>query len=431
MPSYIGKELSIGAKIAALEIEKEINNLNIKDLSELKLLNPLLEELSKITESQIMITDINGKILITFPKQKSQKTQLISESDIKEALMKEYNIKWIRSPERAFRVIVPLTIDNEKKASLQLYRPIRISKRRYAFSWVFLLIAAIILILLPFPISRGITKPIKQLSEASKKIAKGELGYQTKVRSSGEIGRLADSFNYMSRTLAELNNARRELIADISHELRSPLSRIQTDAEILLDRDLLKEKRDLHLKAICEEVKHLDHLIGDLFEISKMELKKAELNFEPAKLQDIVNSEIAKISSTLKEKVISIETNISQTIPIIKIDKRRISQVIGNLLSNALRYTPEGGKIIIGSKENGDFVEIFVEDNGIGISKEELPKIFERFYRVDKSRTRETGGTGLGLAIAKQIVEAHGGKIFAESELNSGTTITFTLPLQK
>jgi signal transduction histidine kinase len=149
----------------------------------------------------------------------------------------------------------------------------------------------------------------------------------------------------------------------------------------------------------------------------------------PSSLQDALSEAIPKFSPLLEEKDISLKKTIPKDIPLVMMDEKRVGQIIANLLTNSLRYTMKGGTIDIGVTRKDSMVEVWIKDTGPGIPKEELPFIFERFYRVDKSRSRTSGGTGLGLAIAKQFVEAHGGKIWAESEVGKGTCITFTLPI--
>jgi signal transduction histidine kinase len=278
-------------------------------------------------------------------------------------------------------------------------------------------------------LSRYLTRPILELTKIAREMTKGRFGLKVPIRSHDEVGQLTETFNNMSQSLEELHNSRRELFADISHEIRSPLARILSDAEILIDRKMDEDERNQHLQAICTDVKNLDRLIADLSILSRLELNQVEMSFSRSKVEDIILNTASLFTLRTKENNITLKQAVGKNLPEPMIDARRIGQVISNLLTNAIRYTPEGGVIEIGAKQGDQSIEIWVRDNGQGIPEEKLPYIFKRFYRTDKSRSRSTGGTGLGLAIARQFVKAHGGEIFAKSKLGEGTCISFTLPV--
>ena len=292
-------------------------------------------------------------------------------------------------------------------------------------SLIFLFTIGLFTILL----ARVLTKPLRKLTKVAQEMSRGNFGVKVEVGSKDEIGQLGAILNEMSQRLANFHRLRSELLADISHEIRSPLARIQSDAEILIDRQMEKAEMAPHLKAICDEVRNIDHLIEDLYIITRLEQNELELDITPSSLNDVLRQEIAKFLLQLEGKKITVIQNIPASIPSVMMDAMRIGQVITNLLMNSLRYTPEGGSVEIGAGERNGKVEVWVRDTGPGISPEALPYIFDRFYRVDKSRSRTTGGRGLGLAIARQFVNAHGGEIRAESEIGKGTTITFSLPV--
>jgi signal transduction histidine kinase len=254
------------------------------------------------------------------------------------------------------------------------------------------------------------------------------LGIQVAVHSRDEIGELGNAFNDMSARLAQFHRSRSELLADISHEIRSPLARIQTDAEILMDKELGKNEQRQQLQGICEEVQHIDHLIEDLSMLSRLENNQLKMERLPSSIEEVIKKETSRFHLQMEEKSLTLHKNIASKLPMVPMDQKRIGQVISNLLMNAIRYTPAGGIIEIGAQTEGATIRVWVRDTGAGIPRDDLPYIFDRFYRVDKSRSRSTGGTGLGLAIARRFVEAHGGKIYAASEAGTGTCITFTLP---
>ncbi|HUT85189.1 MAG TPA: HAMP domain-containing sensor histidine kinase [Thermodesulfobacteriota bacterium] len=292
-------------------------------------------------------------------------------------------------------------------------------------SLIFIITIAVFTALL----SRILTHPIRELTKVAQEMSKGNFGVKVEVRSKDEIGQLGTTFNEMSQRLADYHKLRMELLADISHEIRSPLARIQSDAEILIDRQMEKEEMAQHLKAICEEVRNIDQLIEDLSMLTRLEQNQVELKIVPSSLENVLAQAIAKFLLQMEEKRITVVQNIPPNIPLVMMDSKRIGQVVSNLLMNSLRYTPEGGNVEIGAQERNGMVEVWVKDTGPGIPQEAIPYIFDRFYRVDKSRSRATGGRGLGLAIARQFVKAHGGQIRAESEIGKGTSITFSLPI--
>jgi two-component system phosphate regulon sensor histidine kinase PhoR len=190
-----------------------------------------------------------------------------------------------------------------------------------------------------------------------------------------------------------------------------------------------KKDREQHLKAICEDVNGINQVIEDLSMLTKIEFNQLQLSPKPASIQHLLTQEISKFRLQMEEKNITLKEILPPSIPLVTMDAKRIGQVISNLLTNSLRYTPHNGNIEIGLEQSGSLVKVWVKDTGPGIPQEALTRIFNRFYRVDKSRSRISGGTGLGLAIAKHFVEAHGGTIQAESEVGKGTCISFTIPL--
>lgn len=393
-------------------------------------LERIIKEVHEKENVSIRVFDSQGNELAAIMEDKLKKTKNISLPIIEETFRNGENfqltIPWWN---KIYVVSVPLTKAGEDIGILQSYYPP--SKKAKEMLPPFIEFYIVILIIAGFTafLSRIFTRPIRELTEVAQEMSKGNLGVKVKVRSKDEIGQLGKTFNEMSQRLADLRKSRKELLADISHEIRSPLARIQSDAEILIDREMEKEQREEHLKAICEEVKNISHLVEDLSMLSRLEHHQFELAISPSSLQDVLSQEISKFRLQLEEKGINLKQTIPTNIPLVMMNAKRIGQVISNLLTNSLRYTPKGGTIDIGLKRKNSMVEVWIKDTGPGIPKEEIPYIFDRLYRVDKSRSRASGGTGLGLAIAKQFVEAHGGHIHAESEIEKGTCIRFTLQI--
>lgn len=228
--------------------------------------------------------------------------------------------------------------------------------------------------------------------------------------------------------LKKLEKIRKDFVANVSHELRTPVTSIRGFSETLLDGALKDEVLcEKFLKIIYKESERLQNLINDLLELSRLEQSEFQLNLEEAPLFEIVDDVVELLKNKVEEKDLEMNVFVSGNTNL-WMDVQRMKQVVINLISNAIMYTPNGGKISIGVNEKEDNVELVVSDTGIGIPEEELPRIFERFYRIDKARSRNSGGTGLGLAIVKHIVDVHHGKIAVDSVVGKGTTFTITLP---
>jgi two-component system phosphate regulon sensor histidine kinase PhoR len=230
--------------------------------------------------------------------------------------------------------------------------------------------------------------------------------------------------------LRHLEKVRQDFVANVSHELRTPISSIKGYAETLLegaleDKDNAKE----FISIIYQDSNRLASLINDLLDLSKIESGKMKMNFVPLDPVSVIKRAVTVIENQAKAKSISIKLDIPVDMPKIKADETRFSQVMINLLDNAIKYSSEGGLVTISAKVNDTALQIDISDTGIGISEKDLSRIFERFYRVDKARSRELGGTGLGLSIVKHIVSAHGGQVWVKSELGKGSTFSFTIPL--
>jgi signal transduction histidine kinase len=256
-------------------------------------------------------------------------------------------------------------------------------------------------------------------------MARGDLTQRVKVTSSDEIAELGNAFNTMASSLARTDQLRRNLVADVAHELRTPLTSVLGSLEAM--RDGVAEPTPEFLASAYEEGLLLKRLVNDLQELSLAEAGQFHLDRQPVALLGVVEGAAHALANQAQAKEIAIPITVPSDL-IADVDSERIGQVLRNLLTNAIAFTPVYGRVEISAHPSDDWVQVSVKDTGVGIAAEDLPFVFERFYRADKSRTRATGGAGLGLAIAKQWVEAHGGKIQVESELGRGTTFTFTLP---
>jgi len=295
--------------------------------------------------------------------------------------------------------------------------------------WKVGLITAAVALVTGLILTRQITRPVKALITGARRIAKGELSYRVKTRSNDEIGELADSFNSMAETLEQVEQSRRQLTADIAHELRTPLTIIEGTVEGILD-DVFEADSE-HLNSIKEQTLLLTHLINDLRDISLAESGQLTLNLQPADIVDLVQRVVTGFEPNAGEKNIRLDLNSAVESLEMELDPVRMEQVISNLLRNAIRHTPVDGSITVTIDRTEKDLELSVSDTGEGIEPEDLPHIFERFYRSGTSRSRKEGGTGLGLAIVKQMVEAHGGTVSVESTMGKGSTFIISLPIQE
>lgn len=274
-----------------------------------------------------------------------------------------------------------------------------------------------------------ITRPLRSLSAAAQSIAKGDLNQRAWSDNQDEVGQVAHSFNQMADKLQRYESERQNMVADIAHELRTPLSVIQGNLEAMLDNVLPTNARELAL--LHQETILLNRLIGDLRTISLAEAGQLILQKRAVDLAELVDQVIERLQLRIEEKGIKLRTTIPVDLPVVQADPERLSQVLTNLVDNALRYTPSGTQVVISAGVTPEGIQVSVRDTGPGIPEDELPKLFERFWRAEKSRNRATGGSGLGLAIVKQLVIAHGGRVWAENLVGKGAQFNFILPISQ
>jgi signal transduction histidine kinase len=288
-------------------------------------------------------------------------------------------------------------------------------------------IALIIAILLAFLISRRVLAPVKALSQAARSYGKGDFSRRVDDKGEGELAELSHSFNSMADNLQRTQTLRRNMVADIAHELRTPLSNLKGYLEAI--NDGVVEPNKATITSLNDEATTLSHLVADLQELSLADAGELKMNFRPEDISALIHDTIAAIQPKAAVKNIVLSAFLTSPLSPVNVDAQRIRQVLNNLLENAIAHTPAKGKIDVIAREEGGMVFVTITDTGEGIPPNDLPMIFERFYRVDKSRTRTTGGSGLGLTIVKRLVEAHGGTIRVMSTVGKGTSFTFSLPV--
>ncbi len=282
-------------------------------------------------------------------------------------------------------------------------------------------------LLLGILLSRTLTRPLQEITAATQKVAEGDLSQEVPVRSDDELGQLAASFNQMSRQLAQSRDMRRQMTADIAHDLRTPLSIILGHAEALRDGVLPPSQETFDV--LHDEAKRLDRLVADLRTLSLADAGELSVTARPAAPRLLLERAIVTHTPRAAKKRITLTLEVEPDLPEVLVDPDRMGQVLDNLVENALRYTPENGRIALSASRSEYGVRLQVQDTGPGLSPEEAEHVFDRFYRGDKSRRRqEDGGSGLGLAIARSLVLAQNGRIRAESQPGEGATFIVELP---
>jgi signal transduction histidine kinase len=278
-------------------------------------------------------------------------------------------------------------------------------------------------------LSRRTLTPVRALSTAARRLGGGDLSQRVPAPGNDEVGQLGHSFNSMAAGLEKAEQQRKNLVADVAHELRTPLSNIQGYVEAM--RDGVLEHDQATLDTVHAQTMHLGRLVEDLRLLAQTESEDFRLNLEQESLGDVLRHSVEGFRARSSSTDVGLNLDIPDELPMLLIDRTRISQVLGNLLENAVRHSSSGGEVNVVAGVSEGRVVVTVADGGDGIAPEDIAHVFDRFYRADPSRTRATGGAGLGLTIAKKIVEAHGGEIRAESVKGQGSRFIFELPVTR
>ncbi len=279
-------------------------------------------------------------------------------------------------------------------------------------------------------VSRRIVEPLQELTIVSQRLAQGYFRERTAINSNDELGALSQSINQLAEALEKTELRRLGLVADVAHELRTPLTTIEGYMEGLIDSVIQPEPETFAM--IQHEATRLKWMIEEMALLSRAEAGQLRVEPKPIALLEIIKQVAAQFQPQVASQELTLKLDLPPTLPQVLADPDRVVQVLINLLANALQYTPAGGEVTVFTRPLDFVVQVGVRDTGIGIAAEHLPHIFERFYRVDKSRARQTGGAGIGLTIARHLVYAHGGEIWVESEgPGQGATFNFTLPINE
>ena len=376
-------------------------------------LQATLEGMARTTKARYVIADLNGEVIA------DSTGELIGEV-INTSLSKPFAAFLIeKKPMLAY--IVPL--ENYNLASIESQFNASVNRSLI----IAIALAGLAGLLLTYFLSRSILRPVDELISAARAMEKGDLSQRVTVSTRGELGELAHAFNAMAEGLTRLEQLRQNMVTDVAHELRTPLSNVSGYLEAL--RDGVVKPTPETIASVYEEAMLLNRLVDDLQELALAEAGQLKLVCQPVNIQQVINKAVQSLRTQALEKEINLITDLQDNLPLVNADVERMGQVLRNLLKNAIINTPVGGEIRIQARASDSKVEVSVQDNGMGISAEHLPYVFERFYRVDQSRARETGGAGLGLAIVKQLVEAQGGQVGIDSQVDHGTRIAFTSPI--
>jgi signal transduction histidine kinase len=381
-------------------------------------------------ETDVVITNDKGKILyfsdhiLPFAKRvikKANKNIPYGGMIVQKNWQKESHIS----------TVSPIRIDGKIKGYVYMFQNTdsiqnMIYKLKHHFLMVGIFSVFLTIITIAF-LSRVITIPLIRMKEATEKLSKGDFSVRLQIKGEDELAELGKAIQTLARDLEYLKKERNEFLASISHELRTPLTYVKGYADIARRPNMEEEERNRYLSIIYEEAEHMQKLVKDLFELAKMDQHSFQIHKEPTNLCSFLKKLHDKMHPAFQAKKMSLVYQCEKNITV-HIDQKRFEQVMMNLLDNALKYSDQGSTVSIDVRTEKNNIVMIVSDEGRGIPEEDLPHIFERFYRVDKSRSRTSGGTGLGLAIAKEIVEAHGGSIYAASEYGKGTNMIIALP---
>jgi signal transduction histidine kinase len=392
---------------------------------------PFLESIGNLGYQIFVVNDSGEEAYFGSPFNKTdlpeEAMKVISEKDIYHG-MNHFSHKFLMmghfSNDVKNTVGVPFTMNGEQYGLfLRPNNKLLFSDIHMILAWFFVVVSVISISGVIF-LAKHLIKPITKLTEATKEITRENFHYSLEIDRNDEIGQLVESFNIMQKQLQHNDEARKSFINNVSHDFQSPLMNIQGYAELLLSQKVSDHELKEYLHVIDQESKRLSNLTKQLLLLTSLDQKAYPMMFSEVQLDEQMKQTIRRYQWRFQEK----EIEVSYKLPSIrmKVDTELMSNVWDNLITNAIKYNTYGGNIWISLSKSESFVTIMVKDSGIGMSKEAVSQIFDRFYRVDSSR--KSDGTGLGLSIVKQIIDLHGGEIKVDSEVGVGTTFTIILP---
>lgn len=378
----------------------------------------------------VVITEENGEVITSSDPVEAEMASVIKHTDYGEIPQSGAILESNWSEEKYVSTDSPITSNDTHSGHVFMFaesdsieRIIDHLSRQFLFVGLLTLLLTVITV---FILSRVITRPILKMKKAAEQLSKGNHNVQLYTQRKDELGDLATSINRLSQDLERLKNERNEFLGSISHELRTPLTYMKGYTDIISRKNISMTDRDKYIKIIQEETEHLTDLIKNLFELARIDHNEFDIRKERVVYGDLIAIVLARIHPVLKQKNIKLTFNCPENL-IVMVDPARMQQVLLNILDNAIKYTPEERHITIVVSQNKNEILTTISDNGDGIPEKDVPFIFERLYRAEKSRSRASGGSGLGLTIAKEIMELHGGDIRVESTPGKGTTFIISL----
>ena len=440
---------------------KEIANIlspYIKN-KEIEKVNEIVDNFNKINISHMWIVDKSNTIIsgstsesheLSHADELTHADELCPNSNqVERALKGEvvYNkgiIKFVNEP--VLSVALPIYVEDKVEAAIFVCNPLSdiINSIMQTFKIVIIagIIAIFISVFVSYFISMSIAKPIKEITEISLEMSKGNFSKKAKIYSSDEIGKLTEAFNYMMVTLDKtmsdledeknkmvtLEKLQRQFVANASHELRTPLTSVRGYVEAILDGVLKnKEEERKYLRIILKETLRMHRLVNSLLDLSRIESGQIKVNRKDLNISEVINSTVMKFKPIIEDQELQLVVDIPKDLPIVIGDEDLINQVITNYITNAVRFTSAGGSITVKAEQNKNEVYVHVIDTGIGISPKELTKVWGRFYKINENRQLSKEGAGLGLSLVKEIIELLGGRAWVESELGKGSIFSFSL----
>ncbi|MFC9600451.1 ATP-binding protein [Peribacillus butanolivorans] len=428
-------------KVVHSRINQELESLKSRgnshrDVLEISYDNSTLHHIGLMeshTDTDVVITNTKGDILLSSEKVNSGMKKILKK-DLSQVPRKGLIIQSSWKEERYIATVTPFNSDKVNEGYVYMFKNTGdvedlISQLNKHFLFATLLLLFFMLITIYF-LSKALTRPLITMKEATTKLSKGNFSVSVPVRSKDELGELAQSIQSLANELNYLKKERNEFLASISHELRTPLTYIKGYADIARRKDLDIPERTQYLEIIHEESKRLNSLLDELFNIAKMDVNTFTISKETVPLSSFLQSVYEKVLPAFTNKNIQLNLECKDNL-FMDIDPSRFEQALLNLLDNALKYSNEYTVTTIKATESIGNISISIIDQGVGIPRADIPHVFDRLYRVEKSRARATGGFGLGLSIVKQLVEVQGGTISVKSSIEQGTCFTIIFKEKK
>lgn len=418
-------------------------NLAIQDLPVIdELTEKVIVFLDESYDTRIWIFNTNGEIIATSTKDEVSIGKSVASSIVEKVLKGENvvsKLKFEGLTEPMLSIVVPWGKENSVYGGIVLHAPVvgiknTIYKIKETILWATLIGILISMIMVSY-LSWSISRPLQKINLAASKIGLGNYNERIEINTPDEIGDLADTINTMAEKLGEIDHERQKLdkirddfLANVSHELKTPLTVVQGFLEALQDGLINEGGRQKYYSVMYDETIHMNRLVDDILNLIKLENKEIVISKHPISVEPLLHKVAFKFKQKVMEKNIKIDVNVKDGLPKVYADPDRLEQILNNILQNAVNFTEEG-QIKIDAEKDDSFVLITIADTGVGISQEDQELIWERFFKVDRGRSKKYKGTGLGLAIVKELIELHQGKITVNSELNKGTTFKIWIPI--